>query len=88
VVVGLQAEEGRAVKARELVALLRADPGLALVVYSTWPQRRSVWIIDRRGIVAHRRAVDRAFKPESWEWVASIWPAAVRIYRPKPVYRT
>jgi peroxiredoxin len=67
----------------ELLRLL-ADPGLAVAVYSTWPMKRSAWLIDRRGIVAHRWAVDRAFAKAlpGLRWVATLWPAGVRIYRP------
>lgn len=68
---------------RELLALL-ADPGLAVIVYPTYPLSRSAWVINRQGIVARRAQVPRrVFVKADLEWVATLWRTGCRIYRPR-----
>lgn len=68
---------------RELLAIL-ADPGLAVIVYPTYPHPRSVWVINQQGVAARKAPVARkVFLKADLEWVATLWPAGCRIYRPR-----
>lgn len=69
----------------DLIQRLQRNPDEAVIVYHDLPGEMA-WIVDRKGILQHRRDVNNALTDAlaagMMRWIASMVPSRAMLFRP------